>query len=342
MTGHPIHTKRFIPVLPVKMSDYLCEISIHDIDLTDERYKISFSRKDIGFLARSLIETGLVYPPIVRPVDDKFIIVTGFNRIRAHICNNQTCDTKTKIVVYKIRPDATDYQCLLKSIAATAFQRPLSQGELIVCIKRLYQFLNKQQIAEKSSAIFNTELTEKFIEDLLTIGNLPDPALELIHSGRLSLKSAKRICGFDEETIMVFLDIFSRIHASTSKQLEIILHIMEICARDSVAPKTLFQNQTIQDIVFHPENEPGIKTGFLRTYLFELRFPAVFKSRQQVKEKIASIKLGNNIKFSPPENLDSQDYSISFSAKNYNRFHAAVQILYTHLESRELKDLFDQ
>ncbi len=32
------------------MSEHLCKIDIGDIDLTDQRYKISFSNEDIAFL----------------------------------------------------------------------------------------------------------------------------------------------------------------------------------------------------------------------------------------------------------------------------------------------------
>jgi len=323
------------------MSDSLCEIQINDIDLTDERYRICFSQKDICFLARSIVETGLVCPPIVRPVDNKFIIVSGFNRVRAHIYNNQHIDNKTKIVVYKTTPDTSDYQCLLKSITSLSFQRMLTHAELIICIKRLNQFLDKQQIAEKSPAIFNMQLAERFVGELLTIGTLPDPGLELVHTGNLSLKSAKRIAFFEQETITVFLDIFSKIYASNNKQLEVILYIMEICARDDIKPKSLFQNQTIQDILSNEKTEPGLKTSLLRSCLFELRFPIIFKHRQLVKEKITSIKLGNSITLLPPENLDSQDYSISFTARTYKQFLANVQNLNKGLENTELRELFN-
>ena len=323
------------------MSDCLCEINISDINLTDERYKISFSDKDICFLARSFKETGLIYPPIVRPVNNTFIIVSGFNRIRAHIHNNQVHDNETKIVVYKTKPDTTDYQCLLKSIASLAFQKQLTIAELIICTRRLYQFLDKQQIAEKSPAIFNTELAESFVGDLLTIGGLSDTAMELIHTGNLSFKSAKRISLFEKESIKVFLDVFSKIHASQSKQLEIILYIMEIAARDLIKPKALLKNQEIQDILSDEKKEPGLKTEDLRAYLFEHRFPTVLKYRQMVREKITSIKFGNRIKISPPENFDSQTYSISFTAKNYKEFFANVQTLNAGLENKELKEIFN-
>jgi hypothetical protein len=76
------------------MSDRLCEINLSDIDLTDERYKISFSDNDIIFPAQSIKEAGLICPPLVRPVNNKFIIISGFNRIKAQVYNG--LDNKMK------------------------------------------------------------------------------------------------------------------------------------------------------------------------------------------------------------------------------------------------------
>ena len=323
------------------MSDCLCEINSSDIDLTNERYRISFSENDINFLAQSLRESGLIYPPIVRPFNNKFIVISGFNRIRAHIHNNRIDNRPTKILVYQTNPDTTDYQCLLKSITALAFKRQLTQAELIICTNRLYQFLDEKQIAQKSSAIFNRELSARFVKDLLAVGSLPDPALELISTSHLSFKSAKKISCLEKDTIETFLTIFSNIRASSNKQLEIILYIMEIAARDAVKPKTIFKNQEIQDILFNEEKEVVLKTSLLRTCLFEQRFPTVFKTRQKTREKIASIKFGNNIKFLPPENLDSQTYSIVFTAKNFNEFQNNVQNLDAAMKNKALKEILN-
>ncbi|MBT3176132.1 MAG: ParB N-terminal domain-containing protein [Desulfobacula sp.] len=321
------------------MSDIFCEINSSDIDLADERYKISFLENDMGSLAESLKDVGLLFPPIVRPVNNKFIVISGFNRIRAHIHIHQVHNKK--ILVYKTDPDTSEYQCLLKSITALAFKRQLTQAELIICTNRLYQFIDEKQISQKSSAIFNTELSARFVKDLLSVGRLPDPSLELISTGHLSFKSAKKISCFEKDTIESFLSIFSNIRASNNKQLEIIMHIMEIAARDAVKPKAVFKNPEIQAILFDKKIELVLKTALLRTCLFEQRFPTVFRVRQKTREKIASIKFGTNIKFLPPENLDSQIYSICFTAQNFDEFQKNVQTLYSAMKSKSLKEIFN-
>jgi len=313
------------------------EISLSDIDLTDERYKISFMQKDISSLAKSIKEIGLVCPPTVRPINNHYIIVSGFNRVAALLHNGET-----KTVVYKTKSDISEYDCLLKSIISIAFQRALTHAELIICVKRLYQLIDIKQIADRSNTVFNMELNANFIKNLLSIGDLPAKALELIQNNNLAFKSAKRLTSLDNETINTFLEIFSRIKASNNKQLEIILHVMEITSRDGIDPNVFFKTKEIQDIIYDDNKEPGIKTNELRALLFEKRFPTLFKTRKEVEEKISSLKFGKEIKLLPPENFESQNYSISFTAKNFIEYKTKIDKLNATIESNELKDIFEQ
>ncbi len=320
------------------MSEQLCQINISDIDLTNKRYRISFFEdSDIKFLAQSIKEAGLICPPMVIQSGNKYIIVSGFNRIKAFIYNHE--DT---ISVYKIKPDVSEYQCLVKSITALSFKRQLSQAELIISIKYLGKFLDKKQIADKSAAIFNMELNVRFIKDLSDIAALPEPALDLIHQGNISFKTAKKMLSFQKESIKSFFKIFDKIKASNNKQLEIMQYIVEISKRDNIELKNFLKNQDIESIILNKNKEPVLKTKLLRDYLYEQRFPNLSKVRKTVQKKINNLKFDNKIRLSAPENFESQNYSISFTAKNYKEFKTNVKTLNSVLENKKLKGVFEQ
>ena len=292
------------------MFDSACEINISDIDSEDERYRISPGPEDIGFLALSIKETGLITPPVVRPVEGgKFIIVSGFNRIKALRQNKEI-----KVLVRPTAGDIDDYHCLLISIAALAFKRPLSQLELIISLKRLSGYIDGESMAKMSPAVFNIQLTQGFIDDLLDIGSLPEPVLGLIDDSWLSLKSAKRISHLDREGALFFLDIFSKIRASASVQVEIIQNILETAAREGFHPKSFFHELKISNPLDDESSDPVQRTRHFRALVFEQRYPALSRTRRAVQDKIASVRLPGTVKLTPPENFESRNYSVSLRA----------------------------
>jgi len=319
------------------MFDILYEINISDIDLKDERFKITFGSEDITFLAQSIKEIGLITPPIVRPMDNhKFIVISGFNRIKALCYNNEQ-----KVVVRQTDMEADDYHCLLAAISAIAFKRPLTHVETIISIKRLSEFLENGEMSKISPAVFNMQLSEGFIVDLLNIGSLPNPALELIQTGNLSLKSAKKISNLDKDSIIFFLDIFLKIKASASVQLEIIQNILEIAAREGLHPKSLFHAMKTPNPLYDETLDTVLRTHHFRTMVFDHRYPTISRTRQVVQDKIASIKLPGTIKLTPPENFESRKYSISFKVKNYDEFQNSIQHLMDALENRTLQEILN-
>jgi ParB family transcriptional regulator, chromosome partitioning protein len=319
------------------MFDTLCEISISDIDLNDDRYKISFGAEDVTFLARSIKEIGLITPPVVRlKKDNKYTIISGFNRIGALFFNNET-----KVPVYQIDKKTDDCHCLLLAITSVAFKRPLTHVETIISIKRLSEFLEIQEMAKKSPAVFNIQLSQSFIQDLLNIGSLPEKSLELIQTGNLSLKSAKKIACLDENSISFFLDIFSNIKASVSVQLEIIQNILEISAREGVHPDAIFNDMKTRNPLYDENSDIIVKTDQFRTMVFDQRYPVLSKTRQTIKDKIVSIKFPGTLKLIPPENFESRNYSIFFKLKSYDDLRNNIDYLTAALENKTLQEVLN-
>ncbi|MFH2093941.1 MAG: ParB N-terminal domain-containing protein [Pseudomonadota bacterium] len=317
------------------MSDTLCQIDVKNIDLKDERYKICLLEEDVTSLALSIQKIGLIYPPMVRLVNKQYVILSGFNRVKAFILNNVQ-----KINVLKINPDLSDLQCLLRSITLIVCQRQLSQSELIRSVQLLNTHLTVQEIFQHSSWLFKQILNIHFIEQLLAIGKLPDPARVLIESNQLTLKAAQRLLFFDKNDIQVFLSIFEQINASSSKQLDIILYLKEIAARDKINIKTACERMKLDLILTDEKTDSVVKLQQLRTCLFENRFPSLSCLKAQVKQTISSLKLGPGIVFAPPENFESQQYTISFTAKNFEEFKTHVSTLEQQIHHDAIKKIF--
>ncbi len=316
------------------MSDTLCEIDINDIDLHDDRYKICSDDRDITALARSIKENGLACPPVVRPLEHKYIIVSGFNRIRALICNKTD-----RILVIKTGADVADVQCLERSIIALAFRRELTPAELIRSVYLLKKHFSTREICDKSMGVFNLKLNPHYVEQLLCITGLGDPVLSMIQAVRLSLKAAQLLAGFSKEDVAVCLPIFKNIRASKNIQIEILTWLKEIAARDKLTVQAAFKNLELDRILFDDRLDNALKLRHLRNCLFDHRFPELSETRNRIKEKIAALKLEKGIRFIPPENFERSEYEISFKVKNPEEFKSMVSSLDRLCRNDEIKKI---
>ncbi len=309
----------------------ISHIPLARIDLADTRYRISREDEDLTALAQSIKETGLKSLPIVRPPGEweesdesgqSHIVVSGFKRIKALIRNGYTGK-----VVCQTYPAASEEDCAIFAISDNAYQRQLSPSELVQSVRLLGRFMEPQHMAQKSLTIFNTRFNPGYIKDLLKIGDLPKQALELMDEGQLSIKSAKKISRDTPDVANCFISLFSRIKASSSKQMEIITNFLEIAARENLNPTDLYLEKKIQEILLHDNKDLGFKGNLLRNYLSQRRFPFLEKKRQEVQEKINSMKLSTGVKLVIPENFESTTYSLFLEFKTLDEFETRVASL---------------
>ncbi|MEA1966860.1 MAG: ParB N-terminal domain-containing protein, partial [Thermodesulfobacteriota bacterium] len=182
-------------------------ILISDIDLTDERYRIS-SDNDIISLAQSIKNMGLINIPVVKANDHGFIVVSGFGRIKAMVHNGTeeiqarvlpqnragVSSARTKNLQHdkgaeragELHQDETlpqngqaeldldlDFEAVLISISDNAFQREFDTMEQAKAVVLLSKFMNFTEIAEKSSFIFNAKMNSLLVQKLFTTGSMP-------------------------------------------------------------------------------------------------------------------------------------------------------------------------
>ncbi|MCF6246173.1 MAG: ParB N-terminal domain-containing protein [Desulfobacula sp.] len=337
------------------MSERLYELKISDVDLTDidladDRYRISHSQTNTALLAQSILEIGLVNPVVLLLVHDKHIIISGFNRVKAHLLNkaltitarviNPETSKQKAIGSGAIKSETIYIDYLVLAIGAACFKHQLSQVELIKSLIKLSVFMDAGHIAHKSGTLFNTQLNQKYIDELIAIGQLQPQGLALLESGHLSIKAAKKLSVLNGPDVLVFLMLLGAVKASTSVQLEMILYLTEISKRDKLSLKSVIQSSEIETIIDDENIDLITKTQQVRDCIYQLRFPELFKARQDVKQKINSLGLGRAVKIEPPPNFEAQQFTFSFTAKTYKQFVRHFNKLTTAVQDLKLKDIF--
>lgn len=296
-------------------------ISLQDIDIGNSRFKISAGEGDLPSLARSVRETGLAVPPVVFPGASlkassgtaDYIPVSGFRRLLA-VRNLGDIPS----VMCQVLEDEAD--CAIRAVQDNAFQRDLTLLEMIRAVTLLARYFDGRRIADLSVSIFNKALNQRYIKELINIGSLPDPAMALIRENRLALKPAKMLTGYDMETASALLAVLKTVKASASKQLDIMTCFYEICARDRIAPDELVSAPELAALMAMETGDAGLRGDRIRQYLVSKRYPALEQTRARVRSHLAKLKLDRHVRFSLPENFESDVYGISIAFTNLDEF----------------------
>lgn len=298
----------------MKLSDSLKTVWVQDVDLSDTRFEIRSRDEDLSSLAISIQKYGLLSPPVLWPVNECFIVVSGFQRIRA-LCRNQIRETDCFLL-----ENADETECAVRAVAENAFQRELTLVETIKGVKLLNRFMTPDQVAEDSLQIFNCRINAPYIRDLLALENTDFRMTGLLDKGQVCLKAGLKISQFPSPLSGLFLDLFSRIKASASKQMEMISWTVEIMARENLSPLNFFQETGVQEILNRDTKDLGFKAELLRQFLANRRYPHLEKKRTQVKQNLQRLNLGKGVRYVLPENFEGTNYSLTIDFKNLGEF----------------------
>ena len=142
-------------------------VQISDIQPSPNQPRKIFNQQDIEDLAASIEEIGLLQPIVVRRVADKYELIAGERRLKAHqVLNKNTIEV---IVV-----DASDEEVALLTLAENLKREDLTDYEIYIGLISLDEKLkkNKQQLAK--SLGMNREDMYKY----LSYEKLPDELIK--------------------------------------------------------------------------------------------------------------------------------------------------------------------
>ncbi|MBF0241770.1 MAG: ParB N-terminal domain-containing protein [Desulfamplus sp.] len=339
------------------------QVCLDAIDLSDESFKISsdnlfFSGNksssdnslsnltNLSNLALSIRLTGLINPIVLREIDDKYIVVSGFKRVSAMRSIGMR-ETPASILSHlDFDKDKTydfrfyEVQSALIAISDNAFSRQLNVMEQARGVRLLKRFCSSYDIAQNSPAIFNVNMGESLINMLDDIANMPLSLHELIESDKLSMSSALKFkqYGYDKSLIESFATLFSKIKCSLSKQKEIITNIHEIAAREEISASDLIESKEISQILDSQSdncssnvNDENQKANLIRSILFNRRYPNLFKAKERFSNNLKMLNLNSgmksDIKLDPPADFEGRDYTITLKFSTVEELAKKANIL---------------
>jgi len=170
------------------------EIPIGKIKVGEHEQRLEKVDDGIDDLAGSIGRLGLIYPLLVRGVDDGYILVEGHRRMEA--CRRLGLSTVQCIVEESGLAESTEL-----SFAANFFRKDLSPVELACALKDC--LANETLTVKELAAGFHR--SEHWVYSMIAIADWPKDILEAIHNEKLSVSAASNLAMVTDDTYRNFL-----------------------------------------------------------------------------------------------------------------------------------------
>lgn len=172
----------------------LKEIQIGKIKVGEHDQRIQVDDEELDGLVVSIRRIGLVYPCIVVPEGDGFLLVEGHRRLAA-------CKRLDKSTISCRVEDASRERATEIAFAGNFFRKELTPVELAAAINDV--LTNKVQTVAEIAAGFHR--SEKWVVSMAAICSWPQDVLEAMHRFGLSISAASNLALITEDTYRDFL-----------------------------------------------------------------------------------------------------------------------------------------
>ncbi len=282
------------------------KIDVDLINCEDIFFRIS-SRMELSCLANSICSIGMLNAPYVIKRNNRFTIVSGFRRLEA--CRLLKL---SRISVNEIDSMTPLEICAQLAITENATQRKLNLIEQSRCYTLLDSVCETTSCFD--SVLSSTGLSDNrgWIAKVKPLCKLHPSIQDGIEKEAIPLVIAPILAEMEEQTAVFLGELFSQLSLGLNKQREILQTATEICKRDDLSLWELLHQNPLNDIIANKELDKNIKAVQIRQWLKEQRYPQLSKKEGEFQEIVKTLKLGNQVKLSPPAYFEGKNYKLTF------------------------------
>ena len=202
-------------------------VELSEVKTRDDRLRIT-TKADIGSLAESIGQIGMINSPVLRQSGSGYRVVSGFRRIEA--C--QLLQIKT-IPAHLVDGSATDLFCVELAITDNAAQRDLNDLELSRCFMLLSPFYPAVASLVSAGRRLGLRAGAGYVRKLLCLASLPEEVQKAVGDGSISLSMSEALLKSNPRDTAALAALFILLRPSLNKQREIFLLCKELSKRDN-------------------------------------------------------------------------------------------------------------
>ena len=313
------------------------KVSLKRIDPQIDTFRIT-TREDFDELASSIQHDGLINPPTLIPKKPSaYVIVSGFRRVQA--CCKIGRDAAIAARILDSR--ASHLDCLRLAIAENSFQRQLNLIETSRAIQKLSAFFDSDSHTAKTAATLGLPVNPAILKKIGNLCLLPLEVQHRILDETISLSIAGELEKLNPDSAVAFSRIFDQLKFSLNKQKEILTLVDEIARRENSSVGQVLTNAGFKKILANQDIDRTQKGNQLRAFLRQWRFPQISEAEKKFQNLYKELKLGNDIKLTPPKDFEGVTYSLNLSFTNLAELRELKSKLDGLIEHPNLKKIID-
>jgi ParB family chromosome partitioning protein len=172
----------------------IVDVPIISIDVPEVRVTNVMSPEVERFLRDSLRSDGVVSPIVVQKRGDRYLLIDGYHRLRA-------LQEMGRLSVPAVVLEGGDRDAVIRNLSLSVIRGRPSISQVRDSIVYLYEEcgMGVNDIADR------TGLSEKFIDDVLQISELPPEIVDAVDEGRLDKGKALALCKLSDPKSQLYV-----------------------------------------------------------------------------------------------------------------------------------------
>ncbi len=308
------------------------EILIKDINLKDERFRIS-SFFSMESLLLSIKEIGLINPPLVTIRNHRLVLVSGWKRVLACLELSMT-----SIPVWIVRSD-DDLQMFLLAFYENLASREFSLLEKAKILRKLKKLGEKEQkIIRHYFPLLNIPQTSYHLDLYLAISRFSKDVKSFIHQKNMSLASIEVFAEFNSRERKLLLPLLQPL--GQNKRQELLEDLHEISLRDGVSAQEILTSEGMGKILHSEKFSFLQKSDRIRQWLRRKRYPRLSSHKEALKLALRKSKWPEDISIEPSPFFEEEALTVRFRFKDKEELRSLLARLQQISSKKEFAEVF--
>lgn len=313
------------------------EISIAEINLEDERFRISEELEPAAVL-QSLREIGQLNPVLLIEQEARKTILCGFRRVLAlrrlgvrrvlaRILSGESCD-----------PVDAYLKALWDNLAHRQLD-PLEKARFLSNLRSNFH-VPDETLRTAYLPILGLKPSESVLSGYLLLHRVQPMLRKCFVEGRLTQASVEALAEMPEAVQTGFALLMDRMRLSASLQRKFLNLLEDLAVATGAEWAAPLRSPDILAISNDPRLSSFQRGEKVYEFLYRVRNPRLSQTMDQFLARKKKLGFPGSVRIAPHPFFEEPGVRVEFNAENFDRFRDLAAALYEAANNPEMKDLF--